>query len=79
MLAAWGSDADWFREELLERNIEPCTPSRRNHKEITSHDEEVYPTRHKFENIIGRLKDWRRVATRMTDALRWSCWPFVSR
>lgn len=28
MLADRGYDADWFREELKERHIEPCIPSR---------------------------------------------------
>ena len=38
MLADRGYDADWFREELIERNIKPCIPSRRNRKEIIPHD-----------------------------------------
>ncbi|AXI44017.1 hypothetical protein C1J02_20440 [Sulfitobacter sp. SK011] len=28
------------------------------------HDTKIYRNRHKIENLFGRLKDWRRVATR---------------
>jgi len=64
MLADRGYDADWFRAELIERNIEPCIPSRRNRKVIIPHDTKIYRSRHKIENMFGRLKDWRRIATR---------------
>ena len=64
MLADRGYDADWFREGLKERCIEPCIPSRRNRKDIIPHDTKIYRSRHKIENMFGRLKDWRRVATR---------------
>jgi len=59
-----GYDADWFRAELIERNIEPCIPSRRNRKVIIPHDTKIYRSCHKIENMFGRLKDWRRAATR---------------
>ena len=64
MLADRGYDAVWFRDGLIERNIEPCIPSSRNRKDIIAHDVKIYRARHKIENIFGRLKDWRRVATR---------------
>ena len=64
MLADRGYDAGWFREGLKERRIEPCIPSRRNRKDIILHDAKIYRSRHKIENMFGRLKDWRRVATR---------------
>ena len=64
MLADRGYDADWFREGLKERSIEPCIPSRRNRKDIIPHDTRICRSRHKIENMFGRLKDWRRVATR---------------
>ncbi|MGR3677958.1 MAG: transposase, partial [Paracoccaceae bacterium] len=28
------------------------------------HDTKIYRSRHKIENMFGRLKDWRRVTTR---------------
>ena len=64
LLADRGYDADWFRNELKEKGISPCIPSRKNRKEPIAHDEELYKQRHKVENMFGRLKDWRRVATR---------------
>jgi transposase len=64
MLADRGYDADWFREGLKEKSIKPCIPSRRNRKDAIQHDTKIYRSRHKIENMFGRLKDWRRVATR---------------
>jgi transposase len=64
MLADRGYDADWFRDGLKERNIEPCIQSRRNRKNTIPHDATTYRARHKIQNMFGRLKDWRRVATR---------------
>ncbi len=64
LLADRGYDADWFRNELKERGIMPCIPSRKNRKEPIPHDVERYKARHKIEVMFGRLKDWRRIATR---------------
>lgn len=64
LLADRGYDADWFRNELIEKDISPCIPSRKNRKEPIPHDEKLYKDRHKIEIMFGRLKDWRRVATR---------------
>ncbi len=64
LLADRGYDADWFRNALKERDIQPCIPSRRSRKTPIPHDTELYRKRHKIENMFGRLKDWRRIATR---------------
>ena len=64
MLADRGYDADWFRNELEEMKISPCIPSRKSRKEPIPHNAERYKFRHKIEVMFGRLKDWRRVATR---------------
>lgn len=64
MLADRGYDADWFRNALLTRGIEPCIPSKTNRKVPIPHDKDLYRQRHKIENMFGRLKDWRRIATR---------------
>lgn len=64
MLADRGYDADWFRDALTARGITPCIPSRSNRKVPIPHDKDLYRQRHKIENMFGRLKDWRRVATR---------------
>ena len=64
LLADRGYDADWYRNALIARDIEPCIPSRRGRKTAVSHDADRYRRRHKIENMFARLKDWRRVATR---------------
>ena len=64
LLADRGYDADWFREALVDKGIAPCIPSRKMRKVPIPHDAELYKRRHKIENSLARLKDWRRVATR---------------
>ncbi len=64
LLADRGYDADWLREVLADRGIAACIPSRRGRRAAVPHDRLLYRQRHKIENAFGRLKDWRRVATR---------------
>ncbi len=64
ILADRGYDADWFRNALLARGITPCIPSKTNRKVPIPHDTALYKQRHRIENMFGKLKDWRRVATR---------------
>lgn len=64
LLADRGYDADWFRSGLLGRGIKPCIPSRKRRKVPIPHDKTLYRQRHRIENMFGRLKDWRRIATR---------------
>ena len=64
LLGDRGSDADWLRQALTERGIEPCIPSKTNHKVPIPHDRMLYRQRHRIENMFGRLKDWRRIHTR---------------
>ena len=64
LLADRGYDADWFRNGLKDMEIEPCIPSRESRKKIIPHDTVRYKARHKIETMFGRLKDWRRIATR---------------
>jgi putative transposase len=58
LIADRGYDSNWFRA------IEPCIPSTRSRKSPLPYDVALYKQRHKIENMFGRLKDWRRVATR---------------
>jgi len=53
-----------FRAALAERRITPCIPPRSNRKVQIDYDKLLYKQRHKIENVFGRIKDWRRVATR---------------
>jgi transposase len=64
LLADRGYDADWFRKALIEMGITPCIPSRIGRKVPIPHDAELYPLRHRIENMFARIKDWRRIATR---------------
>ena len=64
LLADRGYDADWFREALADRGIQPCIPSRHGRTSPAQHDPKLYRQRHRIENAFARLKDWRRIATR---------------
>ena len=64
MLGDRGYDADWLRQALADRGIEPCIPSKTNRKAPIPHDRTLYRQRHRIENMFGKLKDWRRVHTR---------------
>ena len=64
LLADRGYDADWFRNALIARDIQPCIPSRKNRKVAIPHDKPLYKTRHKIENMFARMKDRRRISTR---------------
>ena len=64
LIADKGYDSDEFREALAARKIEACIPPKRNRKIQHAFDKHLYKTRHKIENMFGRLKDWRRISTR---------------
>jgi transposase len=61
LIADRGYDADWFRQALRNRGTRPCIPGR---SRPIRHGKQPYRARHKIEIMFGRLKDWRRVATR---------------
>ncbi|WP_148268543.1 IS5 family transposase [Komagataeibacter medellinensis] len=64
LLADRGYDADWFRDALEEKGIRPCIPGRRSRGKPVKYDKRKYKRRNRIEIMFGRLKDWRRVATR---------------
>jgi transposase len=64
-----GYDADWFREALENMGIKPCIPGRKSRTKPVKYDKR----RSRIEIMFGRLKDWRRVATRYD---RWPHSPF---
>jgi transposase len=64
LLADRGYDADWFREALSDRGTRPCIPGRKSRKQTVRYDKRRYKRRNRIERMFGRLKDWRRVATR---------------
>jgi transposase len=64
LLGDRGYDSNWFRAALAQKGIGACIPSSRSRKVEIPHDRLLYRQRHKIENMFGRLKDWRRIATR---------------
>ncbi len=64
LIADRGYDSNWFRRALEGREIEPCIPGRKNRKLPIAYDAELYKQRNLIERMFGRLKDWRRIATR---------------
>ena len=64
LLGDRGYDADWFREALKDKGIRPCIPGRKQRKTTVRYDKRRYKRRNRIEIMFGRLKDWRRVATR---------------
>jgi len=64
LLGDRGYDADWFREALEEKGITPCIPGRKSRNKPVKYDKRRYKSRNRIEIMFGRLKDWRRVATR---------------
>lgn len=47
-----------------ERGITSCIHSTRSRKSPLLYDADLYRQRHRINIIFGRLKDWRRIATR---------------
>ncbi|WHP69372.1 IS5 family transposase [Phaeobacter inhibens] len=64
MIADRGYDADWFRDALKDKGIRPCIPGRKSRDKPVPYDKRKYKRRNRIEIMFGRLKDWRRVATR---------------
>ena len=64
LLADKGYDSDRFRAALLQRGIRPCIPGRVHRKHPIAYDPDLYKRRNHIERMFGRLKDWRRIATR---------------
>lgn len=60
LLGDRGYDADWFREALKGKGIRACIPGRTQRKTTVKYDKR----RNRIEIMFGRLKDWRRIATR---------------
>ena len=70
-LGEHGYDAHWFREALPDKGIRPCIPGRKSRSKTARYDRRRYKCRNRIEMMFGRLKDWRRVAT------RYDRWPKV--
>jgi len=64
LLADKAYDADHWRTWLKQRRILPVIPNKANRKQPHAFDRKRYRGRNVIERIFGRLKDFRRVATR---------------
>ncbi|RAK20003.1 DDE family transposase [Salipiger aestuarii] len=60
LLADRGNDADWFREALKDKGIKVRIPGRKSRNRAVKYDKR----RNRIEIMFGRIKDWRRGATR---------------
>lgn len=64
LVADWGYNADWLRKAIEDKGIKICIPGRSSRKKTVKHDKRRYKRRSRIKIMFGRLKDWRRVATR---------------
>ena len=70
VLADKGYDADAFVDQIEALGAEAVIPSRKNRTQVREHDAELYKDRHKVECFFGRIKHYRRVATRYEKTAR---------
>jgi transposase len=57
-------DTDALRAGCAEHGVEVVIPSKRNRKVPIPHDRARYRTRHRIENLFGRVKDYTRIILR---------------
>lgn len=70
VLADRGYDSGNLVLRIEALDAEAVIPSRKNRKAPREHDAELYRERNKVERLIGRLKQYRRVATRYEKTAR---------
>lgn len=70
VLADRGYDSNDLVLRIEGLDAEAVIPSRRNRKEPREHNAELYAERNRVERLIGRLKQYRRVATRYEKTAR---------
>jgi len=51
-------------DTLIDKGTKPCIPGRKSRKETVKYDKRRNKRRNRIERMFGRIKDWRRVATR---------------
>jgi transposase len=70
VLADRGYDSNDLVRRIEAAEAQAVIPSRKNRKEPRAHDAELYAERNRIERLIGRLKQYRRVATRYEKTAR---------
>ena len=64
LLADKAYDTDAFRAYLKQWKIKAIIPGKANRKKRIRHSKTAYKRRNVIERCFGRLKDFRRIATR---------------
>ena len=64
VIADRGYDSNKFAALIADMGMVAVIPPRSNRKEPRSYDEDLYKVRNVVERFIGRVKHFRRVATR---------------
>ena len=64
LIADRAYDANRLIRTLNIAGVEPVIPPKRNRKKRRLYNKELYKERNIIERLIGRLKQFRRVATR---------------
>ncbi len=64
LIADKAYDTNALRRLLAERSIEAVIPSIARRKPLIAYDRTAYRQRNLIERMFGRLKDFRRIATR---------------
>jgi transposase len=64
VIADEASSAAWLLEALRRKGITPIIPSRSDQPTNPDFDREAYRRRNLVERLVGKLKQFRRVATR---------------
>lgn len=59
-----GFDGDRPREACLDRSVNPNIPNKRNRVNLWHFEPEPYRERNRIERLIGKAKQFRRLATR---------------
>lgn len=70
VLADKGYDSDANRDAIRAAGAEPCIPPRRNRTAVIEYDRHLYKERNGVERFFGRIKQYRRVATRSDKTAR---------
>ncbi len=64
VLADKAYDSNDLREQIADMQAEAVIPSKRNRKVFIPHNTAIYKHRNQIERCFGRLKHFRRFATR---------------
>ncbi len=64
LIADKAYDADKLRTRLIQRENEPVIPGRADRDIVYPLNRKAYRRRSVIERMFGRLKNWKRIATR---------------